>query len=243
MTTTDAKALLNSNGRSVMREDKKKRAAEDKSLEGTSSKKAAAPASPPRHAHADGREPDDAPPTTTELQEPPPQGVSWSYHSSQIGESNKYQSNSSAGVRRNFQELLLGDRAVYRDHFQMVSRMNPAIAGAIRDHTASRLTCPGTNVRAPCSVTRITRALRTRRRRPPRKVWRASPGSGESARGRTHGKAAESREGGRGIKTDPSAFNLPLGDFAPGSLSPLFLLDKTRGLGLGNTFFRAPIYQ
>ena len=140
MTTPDAKALLNSNGQSKMpmRGWVKKRAAEDTSLEGASSKKAAAAASTPGHAHAERREPDDAPPATTELQEAPPRGVSWNYHHTQIDESNKYQSKSSAGVRRNFQELLLGDRAVYRDHFQMVSRMNPAIAGAIRDHTVSR---------------------------------------------------------------------------------------------------------
>ena len=104
MTTTDVKALLNSNGQSspMRGHKKKKRAAEDTSLEGASSKKAAASASTPRHAHAEGRKPDDAPPTTTELQQAPPQGVSWSYHSSQIGESNKYQSNSSEGVRRKF---------------------------------------------------------------------------------------------------------------------------------------------
>ena len=164
-----------------MREAKKKRAAEETFLQEASSKKAVAPASTPGHAHAEGREPDDAPPTTTELQEAPPEGVSWSYHSSQVDETNTFQSKSSAVVRRNFQELLLGDRAAYRDHFAMVSRMNPAIAGAIRDHTAVRLACPGTNVLAPCSVTRMTRALRARRRRPPRQVWRASPGSGESA--------------------------------------------------------------
>jgi len=116
----------------------KKRAAEDTSLEGASSKKAAAPASTPGHAHAEGREPDDAPPTTTELQEAPPQGVSWNYHHTQIDESNKYQTKSSKVVRRNFQDLLLGNQAVYKDQFQMVSRMNPAIAGAIRDHTVSQ---------------------------------------------------------------------------------------------------------
>ena len=115
---------------------------EDTSLEGASSNKAAAPASTPRHAHAERREPDDAPPTTTELQQAPPQGASWSYHSSQIDESNTYQSKSSEGARRKFQGLLLGDRAVYRDHFQMVSRMNPAIAGAIRDHTVSQRNMP-----------------------------------------------------------------------------------------------------
>ena len=87
--------------------------------------------------HAEGREPDDAPPTTTELREAPPQGVSWSYHSSQIDESNKFQRMSSAVVRGNFQELLLGDRGVYRDQFAIVSCMNPAIAGAIRDHMVS----------------------------------------------------------------------------------------------------------
>ena len=66
----------------------------------------------------------------------------WSYHHTQIDESNKFQSKPSAVVRRNFQELLLGDRTVYRDHFAMVSRMNPAIAGAIRDHTVSRANMP-----------------------------------------------------------------------------------------------------
>ena len=117
MTTTDAKALLNANGQSVTHEGpkKKKRAAEDTSLEGASSKKAAAPASTPGHEHAEGREPDDAPQTTTELREAPPQGVSWSYHSSQIDESNKFQRMSSAVVRGKFQELLLGDRGAYRD--------------------------------------------------------------------------------------------------------------------------------
>ena len=125
-----------------MRGAKKKRAAEDTSLEGASSKKAAAPASTPSHTHAKRREPDDAPPTTTELQEAPPQGVSWNYHHTQIGESNKYQTKSSAGVRRNFQNLLLGDQAVYKEHFQMVPRMNPAIAGAIRDHTVSQRNMP-----------------------------------------------------------------------------------------------------
>ena len=119
MTTPDVKALLNSNGQSKrpMRGWVKKRAAEDESLEGASSKKAAAPASTPGHSHAEGRGPDDAPPTTTELQEAPPQGVSWSYHSSQIDETSKFQSKSSAVVRRNFQDLLLGDQAVYKDQF------------------------------------------------------------------------------------------------------------------------------
>ena len=143
MTTTDAKAHLNVNSQSPMRGwPKKKRAAEDTSLEGAPSKKAAAPASTPGHAHAEGREPDDAPPTTIELQEAPPQGVPWSYHSSQIDESNKFQRMSSAVVRGNFQELLLGDRGVYWDQFAIVSRMNPAIAGAIRDHTASQANMP-----------------------------------------------------------------------------------------------------
>ena len=108
MTKTDAKALLNLNGQSPMRGwAKKKRAADSTFLEGAPSKKAAAPASTPGNAHAEGREPDDAPPTTTELREAPPQGVSWSYHHSQIDESNKSQGKSSAVVRRNFQELLL----------------------------------------------------------------------------------------------------------------------------------------
>ena len=49
---------------------------------------------------------------------------------------------SSAVVRGNFQELLLGDRGVYRDQFAIVSRMNPAIAGAIRDHTVSQANMP-----------------------------------------------------------------------------------------------------
>ena len=122
MTTPDAKALLNSNGQSKIptRGWVTKRAAEDTSLEGASSKKAAAAASTPGHAHAERREPDDAPPTTTELQDAPPQGVSWNYHHTQIDESNKYQSKFSKGVRRNFQNLLLGDHAVYKEHFQMV---------------------------------------------------------------------------------------------------------------------------
>jgi hypothetical protein len=140
MTTHDLKALLNANGQSKMpmRGWLKKRAAEDTSLEGAPSKKAAAAASTPGHAHAEQREADDAPSTTTEVQEAPPQGVSWNYHHTQIDESNKYQSKSSKAVRRNFQNLLLGDQAVYEEHFQMVSRMNPAIAGAIRDHTFSQ---------------------------------------------------------------------------------------------------------
>ena len=99
MTTTDDKALLNVNGQSPMRGWKKKRAVEDTSLEGAPSKKPAAPASTPGHAHAEGREPDDAPPTTTELREAPPEGVSWSYHSSQIDESNKFHRKTSAVVR------------------------------------------------------------------------------------------------------------------------------------------------
>ena len=141
MTTTDVKDHSNSNGQSTMPMrgwPKLKRPAEGTSLEPSSSKKAAAPASTPGHARVEGHEPDDAPPTRTEEQEGPPQGVSWSYHHTQIDESNKFQSKSSAGVRRKFQELLLGDKTVYRDHFQMVSRMNPAIAGAIRDHTVSQ---------------------------------------------------------------------------------------------------------
>ena len=121
---------------------KKKRAAEDTFLEGASSKKAAAPASTPGHAHAGGREPDDAPPTTTELQEAPPQGVSWSYHHTQIDAPNKFQRMSSEIVRGNFLELLLGDRGAYRVQFAIVSRMNPAIAGAIRDHTVSQANMP-----------------------------------------------------------------------------------------------------
>ena len=145
MTTPDVKALLNSNGQSKrpMRGWVKKRAAEDTSLEGASSKKAAAAASTPGHAHAEQREPEDAPPTTTEVQEAlPPEGVSWNYHHTQIDESNKYQSKSSKTVRRNFQDLLMGDQAVYKENFQMVSRMNPALAGAIRDHTVSQRNMP-----------------------------------------------------------------------------------------------------
>ena len=115
MTTHDLKVLLNANGQSKMpiRGWLKKRAAEDTSLEEASSKKAAPAASTPGHAHAEQREPEDAPPTTTEVEEAPPQGVSWNYHHMQIDESNKYQSKSSAGVRRNFQNMLLGDQAVY----------------------------------------------------------------------------------------------------------------------------------
>ena len=59
------------------------------------------------------------------------------YHRSQIDEPSKFQGKSSAVVRRNFQELLLGGRGVYREHFAIVPRTNPAIAGAIRDHTVS----------------------------------------------------------------------------------------------------------
>ena len=112
-------------------------------LNGTrSKKKAAAPAGTPGHAHAEWREPDDAPPTTTELREALPGGVSWSYHSSQIDESIKVQRKSSAVVRQNFQELLLGGRGAYREHFAIISRRNPAIAGAVRDHTASQANMP-----------------------------------------------------------------------------------------------------
>ena len=75
-------------------------------------------------------------------EEAPPQGVSWSYHHSQIDESNTFQGKSSAVVRRNFQELLLGGRGVYRKHFAIISRMNPAIAGAVRDHTVSQANMP-----------------------------------------------------------------------------------------------------
>ena len=98
----------------------KKRAAEDTSLEGASSKKATAAASTPGHAHAEQRELEDAPPTTTEVQEAlPPGGVSWNYHHTQIDESSKHQSKSSKTVRRNFQGLLMGDQAVYKENFQM----------------------------------------------------------------------------------------------------------------------------
>ena len=125
-----------------MRGWNKKRKAGDTCLKGAHSKKASAPASTLGHAHAEGREPDDAPATTTKLREAPPQGVSWSYHRSQIGESNKFQGKSSAVARQNFQELLLGGRGVYREHFAIVSRMNPAIAGAIRDHTVRTSALP-----------------------------------------------------------------------------------------------------
>ena len=97
--------------------------------------KASAPARTPRQPHD---EQDDVLTTTTEVRERPPEGVCWSYHTSQIDESNKFQPMSSQLVRRNFQELLLGGREVYREHFSTVSRMNPAIAGAIRDHTVSK---------------------------------------------------------------------------------------------------------
>ena len=36
----------------------------------------------------------------------------------------------------------MGDRAVYREHFAIVSSTNPAIAGAIRDHTVSQANMP-----------------------------------------------------------------------------------------------------
>ena len=72
----------------------------------------------------------------------PPEGVSWNYHHTQIDESNKYQSKPSKTVRRNFQDLLMGDQAVYKENFHMVSRMNPALAGAIRDHTVSQRNMP-----------------------------------------------------------------------------------------------------
>ena len=49
---------------------------------------------------------------------------------------------SSAVVRQNFQELLLGGRGVYRDHFAIVPRMNPAIAGAICDRTVGQANMP-----------------------------------------------------------------------------------------------------
>ena len=117
----------------------KKRAAEATPLQGASSKKAAAPASTPGHTHPEQRGPEDVAPTTTEVQQAlPPEGVSWNYHHTQIDESNKFQTKSSKVVRGNFQDLLMGDQAVYKEQFQMVSRMNPAIAGAIRDHTVSQ---------------------------------------------------------------------------------------------------------
>ena len=101
--------------------------------------KAPAPASTPGPAHAEAREPDSAPPTnTSELREAPSQGIFWAFHTSQIDEDNKFQPWSSAQVRQNIQGLLLGDRGVYREHFSIVSRMNPAIAAAVHDHTVSK---------------------------------------------------------------------------------------------------------
>ena len=110
--------------------------------------KAPAPASTPGPAHAEAREPDSAPPTnTSELREAPSEGIFWAFHSSQIDEDNKFQPWSSAKVRQNIQGLLLGDRYVYREHFSIVSRMNPAIAAAVHDHTVSNrethLQCAG----------------------------------------------------------------------------------------------------
>ena len=101
--------------------------------------KASAPASTPGPAHAEQRESDAAPATTTDkLQEASSEGISWRYHSSQIDENNKFQRLSSSAVRQNFQELLLGNRDVYREQLSIVSRMNPAIAAAVHDHTVSK---------------------------------------------------------------------------------------------------------
>ena len=140
MTTPDAKALLNSNGQSVFTHEGLAEEAhggghvprrgffeEGCSTSQHSRSRACGRARTGRCAADDHR-------TARSTS----QGVSWKYHHTQIDESNKYQSKSSKGVRRNFQDLLLGDQAAYKEHFQMVSRMNPAIAGAIRDHTVSQ---------------------------------------------------------------------------------------------------------
>ena len=101
--------------------------------------KASAPASTPGPAHAEQREFDAAPATTAdELQEPSSEGIFWAFHSSQIDEKNKHQPFSSLEVRQHFQALILGDQNVYREHLSIVSRMNPAIAAAVHDHTVSK---------------------------------------------------------------------------------------------------------
>ena len=143
--------------------------------------KASAPASTPGPAHAEAREPDSAPPTnTSELREAPSEGISWRYHSSQIDENNKFQRLSSAVVRQNFQELLLGDRDVYREHFSIVSRMNPAIAAAVHDHTVSKANMHRYERARSLFGYNDDRTRPTRRRRRPRSVRRASPSLGES---------------------------------------------------------------
>lgn len=98
--------------------------------------KAAALAQTPRDAQGHGPE-EDAPPTTEEVIPAPTQAVCWAYHPTQIDPSNKFQPLASAVVRDTFQEMLLGDRTLYREQFGVVCRMNPAIAELVSRHTVS----------------------------------------------------------------------------------------------------------
>ena len=54
-----------------------------------------------------------------------------------LGSANKHQPLSSAVVRANMQDRLMGGRGVYREGFKMVTRMNPAVAEVVRRHTVS----------------------------------------------------------------------------------------------------------
>ena len=90
----------------------------------------------PGHAHAEARGLADAPPTTSEGDVASSGQVCWAYHPCQRDDVNQFAPLSSAVVRADMQDLLMGRRGVYRDGFSMVTRMNYAIA-EVRRHTVS----------------------------------------------------------------------------------------------------------
>ena len=91
----------------------------------------------PAHVHAEARDLADAPPTTSEGDVESSGQVYWAYHPCQRDDANQFAPLSSAVVRANTQDRLMEGRGVYREGFEMVTRMNPGVAEVVRRHTMS----------------------------------------------------------------------------------------------------------
>ena len=91
----------------------------------------------PGHAHTGARDVAAAPPTTSAGDAVSSGQVCWAYHPCQRDDANRFAPQSSAVVRANTQDRLMEGRGVYREAFEMVTRMNPEVAEVVRRHTVS----------------------------------------------------------------------------------------------------------